>query len=87
MLVMLGEEGIYTLEDFAGCIPDDLVGWNERKDGETIRHAGALSGTDMSAAEAEALIMQARLQLGWIEPEPEQEADAEEDAEAVAASE
>jgi N utilization substance protein A len=87
MLVMLGEEGIYTLEDFAGCIPDDLVGWNERKDGETIRHAGALSGTDMSAAEAEALIMQARLQLGWIEPEPEQETDAEEDAEAVAASE
>jgi hypothetical protein len=41
----------------------------------------------MSAAEAEALIMQARLQLGWIEPEPEQETDAEEDAEAVAASE
>ena len=44
----------------------------------------------MSAAEAEALIMQARLQLGWIEPEPEvePEADAEEaDAEASAAQE
>jgi len=83
MLVMLGEEGIYSLEDFAGCIPDDLVGWNERKDGETIRHAGALSGTDMNAAEAEALIMQARLQLGWIEPEPEavEEADAGEEIE------
>ena len=88
MLVMLGEEGIYTLEDFAGCIPDDLVGWNERKDGETIRHAGALSGTDMNAAEAEALIMQARLQLGWIEPEPEPEAEVEDaDAEAVTAGE
>ncbi|MEE4238062.1 MAG: transcription termination factor NusA [Anderseniella sp.] len=88
MLVMLGEEGIYSLEDFAGCIPDDLVGWNERKDGETIRHAGALSGTDMNAAEAEALIMQARLQLGWIEPEPEveEEAGAGEDTEAAAGS-
>ncbi len=86
MLVMLGEEGIYSLEDFAGCIPDDLVGWNERKDGETIRHAGALSGTDMNAAEAEALIMQARLQLGWIEPEPEaaEEAEAGEEIEIAA---
>ncbi len=85
MQVMLGEEGIYTLEDFAGCIPDDLVGWNERKDGETIRHAGALSGTDMNAAEAETLIMQARLQLGWIEPEPEPEPEQEADAEDAAA--
>ena len=86
MLVMLGEEGIYSLEDFAGCIPDDLVGWNERKDGETIRHAGALSGTDMNAAEAEALIMQARLQLGWIEPEPEAEEEAVEGEETEAAA-
>jgi len=71
MLVMLGEEGIYSLEDFAGCVPDDLVGWTERKDGENVRHEGALSKTDMNAAEAETLIMTARLQLGWIEPEPE----------------
>jgi N utilization substance protein A len=77
MLVMLGEDGIYTLEDFAGCIPDDLVGWSERKDGETVRHEGTLSATDMSAAEAEELIMRARLQLGWIEPEPEPEPESE----------
>jgi N utilization substance protein A len=77
MLVMLGEDGMYTLEDFAGCIPDDLVGWSERKDGETVRHEGTLSATDMSAAEAEELIMRARLQLGWIEPEPEPEPESE----------
>ena len=81
MLVMLGEDGIFTLEDFAGCVPDDLVGWNERTEGETIRHEGALSATDMSAAEAENLIMAARLQLGWIEPEPEPDPEAEAEAE------
>lgn len=80
MLVMLGEDGILNLEDFAGCVPDDLVGWNERGEGETIRHEGSLSATDMTAAEAETLIMAARLQLGWIEPEPEPEADTETEA-------
>ena len=77
MLVMLAEDGVFTLEDFAGCVPDDLVGWNERGEGETIRHEGSLSATDMTAAEAENLIMTARLQLGWIEPEPEPVAEVE----------
>jgi N utilization substance protein A len=85
MLVMLGEDGIYSLEDFAGCVPDDLVGWSERKEGETVRHDGALSATDMTAAEAENLIMTARLQLGWIEPEPEVGEEAE-DSEAAEGS-
>ena len=35
MLVALGEDGVKTIEDFAGCAADDLVGWTERKDGET----------------------------------------------------
>ena len=35
MLVKLGENGIKTVEDLAGCATDDLVGWTERKDGET----------------------------------------------------
>ena len=35
MLVTLGENGIKTVEDLAGCATDDLVGWTERKDGET----------------------------------------------------
>ena len=40
MLVKLGENDIKTLEDLAGCVPDDLVGWTERKDGDATRHAG-----------------------------------------------
>src|SRR5690606_5616206 len=37
MLVALGKDGIKTMEDFAGCAVDDLVGWTERKDGEVKR--------------------------------------------------
>src|SRR5689334_19233689 len=33
MMVALGEDGIKTVEDFAGCAADDLVGWTERKNG------------------------------------------------------
>src|ERR1700689_2714988 len=40
MLVALGENGIKTVEDLAGCATDDLAGWTERKDGETIRNPG-----------------------------------------------
>jgi transcription termination/antitermination protein NusA len=67
MLVALGENKIKTLEDFADCATDDLIGWNERKNGETIKHPGALTGQDVSVAEAQDMIMKARLQLGWIE--------------------
>ncbi|NUS68410.1 MAG: transcription termination/antitermination protein NusA [Ensifer adhaerens] len=69
MLVALGEEGIKTVEDFAGCAADDLVGWSERKDGETKRFEGTFSKLDVSRAEAEAMIVQARLAAGWITQE------------------
>jgi transcription termination/antitermination protein NusA len=74
MLVALGEKGIKSLEDFADCATDDLMGWNERKGGETVKHPGALTGQDISPAEAQDLIMKARIQLGWIEaPAPVEE--------------
>ena len=71
MLVALGEAGILSVEDFAGCATDDLTGWTEKKQGETIRHKGAFSDLDVPAGEAEALIMAARVAAGWIEPEAE----------------
>jgi len=67
MLVTFGENGIKTVEDLADCATDDLSGWSERKDGETIKHAGILE--DVSREDAEALIMQARLKAGWIKEE------------------
>ncbi len=68
-LVALGKADIKTVEDFAGCVPDDLVGWVERKDGETTRMPGALDGFDISRAEAEEMIMRARVLAGWITEE------------------
>ena len=38
-----------------------------RKAGETVRHKGALDGFDLSRADAEAMIMAARVKAGWIE--------------------
>ncbi len=66
MLVALGKAGIKTVEDFAGSIPDELTGWTERKDGEQTRHGGALDSFQLSRADAEAMIMQARVKAGWI---------------------
>jgi N utilization substance protein A len=69
MLVRLGENDIKTMEDLAGCATDDLVGWSERKDGETTRYPGILDGFDLSRDDAEALIMQARVKAGWVKEE------------------
>jgi N utilization substance protein A len=66
MLVALGKEGIKTVEDFAGCAADDLVGWTERKDGETKRFDGTFKDFPVSREEAEEMILQARLKAGWI---------------------
>ena len=77
MMVKLGENDVKSLEDFAGCVPDDLVGWSERKDGQTVKHSGFLDGFELTKDDAEAMIMQARVKAGWIEaPEPA-EADSE----------
>jgi transcription termination/antitermination protein NusA len=83
MLVALGENDVKTVEDLAGCATDDLAGWSERKDGEVVRHEGFLDG--VSREEAEALIMQARIQAGWIKEEdlaPPQPSETEVEAEA-----
>ncbi|MCC0049218.1 MAG: transcription termination/antitermination protein NusA [Rhodobiaceae bacterium] len=85
MMVALGEDGIKTVEDLAGCATDDLVGWTERVDGEVKRFDGTLKNFDLSREEAEQMIMSARLSLGWIEPEPEpvEGEEGEVDAESV----
>jgi transcription termination/antitermination protein NusA len=67
MVVSLGEAGVKSLEDFADCATDDLTGWNERKDGTTVKHKGSLTEHGVTAEEAEALIIAARVKLGWIE--------------------
>jgi N utilization substance protein A len=76
MLVALGENGVKTVEDFADCATDDLLGWSERKDGATTKHKGFLEGFDVSREEAEQMILEARIKAGWIE-RPEEPAEDE----------
>ena len=79
MAVSLGEAGIKTLEDLAGCATDDLLGYYEQgKDKERVHVAGALEGFNLTQTDANAIIMKARVKAGWIEEEPEEAAaDAE----------
>jgi len=91
MLVAFGRGGIKTMEDLADCATDDLTGSVERKkdkSSEPVRHAGILDGVEMSRADAEDLIMTARVEAGWISPEdlaPAEEAAGEEVEDAEAA--
>lgn len=83
MMVTLGKDEIKSLEDFAGCAVDDLCGWTERKDGEIQRFPGTLDEFKVSRADAEEMIMQARIQAGWVTPEelmPEPEPEEGEEA-------
>jgi N utilization substance protein A len=66
MMVRLGESNIKTVEDLADCATDDLAGWSERKEKETIRHDGILDGFGLSKAQVEELILAARIKAGWI---------------------
>ena len=99
VMVALGENGVKSVEDFADCATDDLVGWVEpKKDKETpaVRHKGFLAGFEISRQEAEEMIMQARVLAGWITAEDLEkmkadaaaavEAKAEADAAAAAAA-
>jgi N utilization substance protein A len=67
MMVPLGENDVKSIEDFAGCSTDDLIGWTERKEGVATRHAGYLDGFNLSREDADAMIMAARVKAGWIE--------------------
>jgi len=81
MMVALGENDVKSVEDLAGCATDDLVGYVEGRGPEAVRHAGFLDGFEVSRAEAEALIMAARVHAGWIEAPTESEEQADGEAE------
>ncbi|MCO6391496.1 transcription termination/antitermination protein NusA [Aliihoeflea aestuarii] len=84
MLVAVGEDGVKNIEDFAGYAVDDLTGWKERKDGETKLFEGVLSPFGVSRADAEQMVVAARLKAGWITEDDlasdEEEAVLEDDA-------
>jgi N utilization substance protein A len=67
MAAALGEGGVKTLEDLAGCATDDLVGWNETVNGERKHFAGMLEPLGVNAEDANAIIMAARIAAGWVD--------------------
>jgi len=84
MLVALGENEVKTLEDFAECATDDLCGWQERQEEETVNHPGFLEGFDLAREDVEKMIMAARIKAGWITEEDLKQAEEEtEDGEAA----
>jgi transcription termination/antitermination protein NusA len=78
MAVALGQNDVKTVEDLAGLVPDDIRGYFETREGERVREPGMLDSFGLSAEDAEALIMRARVQAGWIEAPPEPEYDESE---------
>ena len=82
MFVVLAEDGIKTLEEFATCTDWELAGGYTTVEGKRVKDDGLLEQFDVGMEEAQSLIMNARLALGWVTEEQ-----LAEDAEAAAAKE
>ncbi len=75
MLVKLGEDQVKTLEDFAGCAADEL----------TSKEDGILRSFPLTEVDASAMVMSARVALGWLTAEEAFGSHDEEEAEGDAA--
>jgi len=82
MLVKLGQNGVKSIEDLAGCASDDLIGWSERTEAGEKKFVGYLSEFGLSREQADAMIMAARVRAGWVDeaavPAPEADAAGDE---------
>ena len=67
ILLALGEQGIKSIEDLAGCTTDDLHGWTEREPRGVTIHRGFLERFQISRGECDAMILHARVKAGWID--------------------
>jgi len=81
MIIKLGENDVKSLEDFAYCSTDDLIGWDEYVDGEKIHESGILESFDLSEDYANELIIKARKIIGIIEEDISEENNLDEDDE------
>ena len=73
MIVALGENDVKSLEDFAYCSSDDLLGWDETVGEEKIHENGILEDFDITYSQANDLIMSSRIKLGIIPDDSEVE--------------
>jgi N utilization substance protein A len=75
MAVRLGEHEVKSMDDLAGLVPDDLVGWREPgPDGKPKFQPGILEKGEMTREDAELFILKARVNAGWVDPSALEEA-------------
>ena len=82
MIEALADDGVRTLEDFATCADWELSGGWTTVDGERVKDEGVLEKFEVDLAEAQNMVMTARIMLGWVDPEElveENEAETSED--------
>jgi transcription termination/antitermination protein NusA len=88
MIEALAIDGIKTLEDFATCADWELAGGYTTVDGKRVKDVGLLEKFDVGLEEAQTLVMNARVQLGWVNPEDlVRDAEESEETEETEASE
>ena len=73
MLVVLGENKVKSLDDFADLSTDELYGWVDKTDLGSKKQKGLFSDFDISREAIEKMILDARLKLGWIEEKSSEE--------------
>lgn len=69
MVEALAEDDVKTLEDFATCADWELSGGWTTVEGERVKDDGVLEKFEVNLAEAQTMIMTARVMLGWVDPE------------------
>ena len=87
MFAALAEDGIKTLEDFAQCADWELAGGYTTVDGQRVKDDGLLEKFDVGLEEAQTMIMNARVMLGWLTQEELDAQNAPEETEEEAAPE
>ncbi|ARO15659.1 transcription elongation factor NusA [Ketogulonicigenium robustum] len=79
MVEALAKDGVKTLEDFATCADWELAGGWTTVEGKRVKDDGVLEPFDLSLEEAQAMIMTARVALGWVDAAELDVADEEEE--------
>jgi transcription termination/antitermination protein NusA len=69
MMLKLGENEVFSMEDFAYCATDDLTGWYEKVEGERKHFEGYFNDFKINRDEAELMVMTARLKAEIITQE------------------
>ncbi len=88
MILVLVEDGIKTLSDFATCADWEIAGGYTTVNGKRVKDDGLLEPFDVGLEEAQTMIMTARLAVGMITEEELAAMQAEKEAaEAAAAAE